>query len=67
MVIRNFDIVSVSLLEEKDDTPLVVDGNRVPPFARTRECVEPVAGWHPQIIKTSSQINIFQSGYALLP
>jgi hypothetical protein len=60
VVIGNLHVVGVSLREAKDDTPLIVNGNRVLAFPRTGECVESIAWWHSQIIKTNSQINIFQ-------
>jgi len=60
VVIGNLHVVSVSQLEAKDDTPLVVNGNRVLAFTRTGECVESIAWRHSQILKTNSQITIFK-------
>src|SRR5450759_1164758 len=53
VVVRDLDVIGIAVDEPKADTPLVVDGDRVLPFAITLQLVQPIAGRHPEVVQAS--------------
>jgi len=51
MVIDDLDLVSVSVPPDEADAPLVVDADAVGACPLAFEGFEPVARWHPQVLK----------------
>ena len=60
MVIADFNIKSVTLFKPKADAPLIINGYSMLPFAIVCELVQLISRWLCKIIKTGSQIDIFQ-------
>lgn len=60
MVIRDFNIVSVSLDESEADAPLIVDGDRILAHSVSGEFVESIPRWNPQVIQSYRQVDVFE-------
>ncbi len=58
MVINDFHIFCTYIRPTKADTPLIVDTNAVLTGTITLECFKVIAGWHPQIIKSTSDLEL---------
>jgi hypothetical protein len=58
VVINDFHIVCTYIRPTKADTPLIVDTNAVLSRTITLEGFKVIAGWHPQIIKSTSDIKL---------
>jgi hypothetical protein len=58
MVINDFYIFSPYIRPMKADTPLIVNTNAVLTGTITLECFKVIAGWHPQIIKSTSDLDL---------
>ena len=60
MIIRHFDVVSVTGNKPEAYTPLVVDGNRVLSFSVSLELVESITRRHQKVIQTRRQVDVLQ-------
>ncbi len=60
MVIADFDIVGLTIPEQKADPPLVVDGNRVLALAVASKRMQPVARWNPEVAENGRRIYLFK-------
>ncbi len=60
VIVGNFHIRRTSLGPAKADTPLLIDADRVLPRAISTQCLQPIAGWHCQIIQRYSPIQLGQ-------
>lgn len=60
MIVTDFDIVGVTILEQKTDSPLVVDRNRILALAVAFEHVQPVAWWNSEIAENGRRIHLFK-------
>ena len=58
MVINDFHIFRTYIRPTKADTPLIVDTNTVLTGTITLECFKVIAGRHPQIIKSTSDLDL---------
>ena len=58
MVINDFHIFCTCIRPTKANTPLVVDTNAVLTGTITLECFKVIAGWYPQIIKLTSDLEL---------
>ena len=58
MVINDFHIFCACIRPTKTDTPLFVYANAVLTGTITLECFKVIAGWHPQIIKSTSDLEL---------
>ena len=58
MVINDFHIFCTCIRPTKTDTPLIVDTNAVLTGTITLECFKVIAGWHPQIIKPTGDLEL---------
>ena len=58
MVINDFHIFCTYIHPTKADTPLIIDTNAVLTGTITLECFKVIAGWHPQIIKSTSDLEL---------
>jgi hypothetical protein len=58
VVINDFHIFCTYIRPTKADTPLIVDTNAVLTGTITLECLKVIAGWHPQIIKSTSDLDL---------
>jgi hypothetical protein len=58
MVINDFYIFSPYIRPMKADTPLIVNTNAVLTGTITRECFKAIAGRHPQIIKSTCDLDL---------
>ena len=58
MVIDYFNIFRTCIRPTKADTPLIVDTNAVLTGTITLECFKVIAGWHPQIIKSTGDLDL---------
>jgi hypothetical protein len=58
VIVDNSNVRSIAAFESKNDTPLIIDSNRVetlpPPFER----LEPVSRWHPQVAQLRGVMQI---------
>src|SRR5665811_763125 len=61
MVVTDLNVVGISVFEDKADSPLVVDRDRMLPFAVTLQAMQPIAGRLLQVLQTRSQVQILQS------
>lgn len=60
VIIRNFDIVSITFNEPEADPPLIVDRDRVLSFPVSPELVESIAQRNPKVIQTRRQVDVLQ-------
>ena len=60
MIIRNFDIVSITGNEPEAYAPLVVDGDRVLSFSISSELVESISRGNPKVIQARCQVNVLE-------
>jgi len=60
VIIRHFDVVSITGNKPEAYAPLVVDGNRVLPFSVSPESVESIARRNPKVIQTRRQVDVLQ-------
>jgi len=60
MIVANFNVVRVALLKPKTDSPLIVNGDRILPFALPVERMQPIARWTFQVIQHGSKIHILK-------
>ena len=51
MIINNFNAVCTTIFPNETDSPLVIDTNRMLPFAIPAQLLQPIPGWNPQILK----------------
>ena len=58
MVINDFHIFCTYIRPLKTDTPLIIDTNAVLTGTITPECFKVIAGWYPQIIKSTSDLDL---------
>ena len=58
MVINDFHIFRTCISPTKADTPLIIDTNTVLTGTITLECFKVIAGWHPQIIKSTGYLEL---------
>jgi hypothetical protein len=58
VVINDFHIFCARICPKKADTPLIVDPNAVLTGTITLECFKVIAGWHPQIIKPTGDLDL---------
>jgi len=58
VVIDDFHIFCTCIRPTKADTPLIVDTNAVLTGTITLECFKVIAGWHPQIIKLTGDLDL---------
>jgi hypothetical protein len=58
VVINDFHVFCPNLRPTKADTPLIVDTNAVLTGTITLECLKVIAGWHPQIIKSTGDLEL---------
>jgi len=58
VVINDFHIFCTYIRPTKADTPLIVDTNAVLTGTITLECFKMIAGWHPQIIKSTGNLEL---------
>jgi hypothetical protein len=58
VVIDNFQIFCTCIRPTKADTPLIVDTNAVLTGTITLERFKVIAGWHPQIIKSTGDLDL---------
>jgi len=63
MIIRDFNVVGIAILETKADSPLVVDGDGVLTFPFPFQCVKAIARGHPKVIKECGQVNVLQTSH----
>lgn len=56
MIAGYLNLKSVTVSELETDAPLSVDADAVLACPRTFQCLQPIAGRHPQIINTSSAV-----------
>ena len=60
MVIADLDVVRITVYEPKTDTPLIVHGNGVLPFAVILQRVKVIAWWHLQVAQGRRQADILE-------
>ena len=60
MVVAHFDIVGLAVLEQKADSPLVVDGNRMLALAVASKRMQPVARWNSQVAKDGRRVYLLK-------
>ena len=60
MIIRNFDIVSITGHEPETNAPLAVDGDRVLSFPVSPELVETISRRNPKVIQTRRQVDVLE-------
>lgn len=60
MIIRNFDIVSITGNEPEAYAPLVVDGDRVLSFSVSHELVESIPRRNPKVIQARRQVDVLE-------
>lgn len=60
MIIRNLNVIGVTVDKAEADAPLVVDGDGMLPLAVSGELVKPVARRSTQIIQARCQIDVLQ-------
>lgn len=60
MIIRNFDIVSITGNEPEANAPLVIDGDRVLSFAVSPELVESIPRRSPKVIQERRQVDVLE-------
>jgi hypothetical protein len=58
VVIDDFHIFRTCIRPTKADTPLIVDTNAVLTGTITLECFKVIAGGHPQIIKSTGDLEL---------
>jgi hypothetical protein len=58
MVINNFHIFCTCIRPTKADTPLIIDTNAVLAGTIILESFKVISGWHPQIIKSASDLEL---------
>jgi len=49
VVINNLDLVSIAILPDEADAPLVVYANAVPPASTAPQGFQTIGGWRPQV------------------
>jgi hypothetical protein len=57
VVIRDFDLICVSVPPYKTDAPLIIHPDTVLPFPVVAEYFQVIAGRHPQIFESAGRIN----------
>jgi hypothetical protein len=60
VIVRDLDIVRITIDEPEANTPLVVDRNRVLPTSITLQSVKPVSGKDPQVIDARRQVDVLE-------
>jgi hypothetical protein len=60
VVVGHLDLERVAIDEPKADAPLIIDGNGVLTLAIVSKCMKPVAGRHPQVVETRSQVHVLE-------
>ena len=60
MIVRNLDIVGITINESEADAPLVVDGNCVLSPSGSPELVESIPWRNPKIIQGDRQVDILE-------
>lgn len=58
MIIDDSNIRSIAAFESENDTPLIVDSNRVETLPPTFECLESVSLWHPQVAQLRGIVQV---------
>jgi hypothetical protein len=58
VVINDFYIFWTCIRPTKADTPLIIDTNAVLTGTITPECFKVIAGWHPQIVKSTGDLEL---------
>lgn len=56
MIIHDFNVVRVPILPPKTEAPLLIDPDAVLSMAVAPQSIEPVAGWHTQVIQVHDGI-----------
>ena len=64
MIIYDFDVFRESIRPMKTDSPLIIDANAVLTGTAAFERLKAIAGWNPQILKTTGDFDLpeFSSG-----
>ena len=60
MVVADFNIIGLAVLEQKADSPLVVDGNRMLPLAVASKRMQPIARWNPEVAESGRRVYLFK-------
>ena len=60
MIVAELDIVRITLLEAKADTPLIVHRDCVLTGALALERVQPIARWHAEVHEAHGGVDAFQ-------
>ncbi len=60
MVVTDFDIVGVTIFEQKTDPPLVVNRNRILALTVAFERVQPIAWWNSEVAENGRRMNLFK-------
>lgn len=60
MIIDDFNTFSTAIFPNETDPPLVIDANRMLPFAIPAQGLQPVSGRNPQILKGMSRHQILE-------
>ena len=63
VIVRDLDVIGITIDEAKADAPLVVDRDRVLPAAISFESMKPVAWGNAQIAQLLGQVNILEAAY----
>jgi hypothetical protein len=58
VVINDFHIFCTCIRPPKTDPPLIVDTNAVLTGSIALECFKVIAGWHPEIIKSTGDLEL---------
>ena len=60
MIVAEFDIVRITLVETKTNAPLIVHGNRVLSHPIILQGVQAIARWDPKVVETQCDMQRFQ-------
>ena len=60
MIIHNFHLVWAILPPHEAHAPLIVDANALLPCPITRQCFQPIARWHAQVIQPGGDLQLLQ-------
>jgi len=60
VIIRNFNIVSITLNEPEADAPLIIDGDRVLSFSVSPKLMESIPQRNPKVIQARCQVDVLE-------
>lgn len=60
VIVHNLDVECITILPDKTYSPLIIDANTVLSSPVAPECLQPITGWHPQVLEPDCSMQVKQ-------